>query len=649
MSVNIQPTAIHFDKVQVGAQSAQELTIKNQSSAEIVVKMPAQGPPNRPFKLVPSEVRVAANQTLVITVVFEPTAEGALTDNVSVGSVLVPLSGAGVAQKGWEKTEQGSYMLVKVPDYTDGLFEKRQDASGDLVSEQATMTSYLRLGSFDWTKESEPAKELLRVIPQAGSPGDPRRGDDALYPAFDFSTINSFDDFPGVKALIDNKDLSKIGNREAFFLDDVRTRAADLTTDPGHGLTIAQRVRESARLYTRGGWRDHSDGNRISTTYGDKVEVVRGNYKMIVLGRQDDPGEAMGWEVGGSHIQDYAPGTMPGASMFLEWVPDYSIASGPDARSGVWLLVNTTENVYEYARKAGNFREETWGDVHEAYIGSENPPDGTVNTEGAWKGTDATPPTGLRAWAGSEGHHPPERLPGLKYDLPRDQLNRITPAWEHDNKDVVRSNPHIIEKTWARRIDSWTGSSACPVPYISEKTFADEINATTGSETERVNKISEETWAEEVIEKTNVLKTVTSITNVAGNITETTTAGTIVGHTGAAAVVDITTAVAIIFELSAAPIHVEVEAAAAHISVELSANLDAFFGAKFEFDLAKVGEMSVFEHWEYKTKKQKATLKDTRTALMRAESYLQSDKMCVEQKLTALSSAITALKVNLGA
>jgi hypothetical protein len=44
---------------------------------------------------------------------------------------------------------------------------------------------------------------------------------------------------------------------------------------------------ESSILHTKGGWRDHSDGNRITTTLGDKVEVIRGNYKLIVLGRQD--------------------------------------------------------------------------------------------------------------------------------------------------------------------------------------------------------------------------------------------------------------------------------------------------------------------------------------------------------------------------
>jgi hypothetical protein len=47
------------------------------------------------------------------------------------------------------------------------------------------------------------------------------------------------------------------------------------------------RTLESSQLHTKGGWRDHTDGNRITTTRGDKVEVIRGNYKLLVLGRQD--------------------------------------------------------------------------------------------------------------------------------------------------------------------------------------------------------------------------------------------------------------------------------------------------------------------------------------------------------------------------
>jgi Abnormal spindle-like microcephaly-assoc'd, ASPM-SPD-2-Hydin len=51
----------------------------------------------------------------------------------------------------------------------------------------------------------------------------------------------------------------------------------------------ANRQAETLKLLTKGGWWDHSDGNHISTTMGDKVEVVQGNYKLVVLGRQPAP------------------------------------------------------------------------------------------------------------------------------------------------------------------------------------------------------------------------------------------------------------------------------------------------------------------------------------------------------------------------
>ncbi|MEL7447982.1 MAG: hypothetical protein AAFN78_02175 [Pseudomonadota bacterium] len=64
------------------------------------------------------------------------------------------------------------------------------------------------------------------------------------------------------------------------FDDDYRHR------DNATAKTREQRKQESSGLHTRGGWRDHTDGNRITTTRGDKVEVIAGNYKRIVLGRR---------------------------------------------------------------------------------------------------------------------------------------------------------------------------------------------------------------------------------------------------------------------------------------------------------------------------------------------------------------------------
>ena len=49
--------------------------------------------------------------------------------------------------------------------------------------------------------------------------------------------------------------------KQRLFEDDWRERGnAD-----GHELSPAERAAESAKLHHRGGWRDHSAGNRIST------------------------------------------------------------------------------------------------------------------------------------------------------------------------------------------------------------------------------------------------------------------------------------------------------------------------------------------------------------------------------------------------
>ena len=91
------------------------------------------------------------------------------------------------------------------------------------------------------------------------------------------------------------------------------------------------RTLESSQLHTKGGWRDHTDGNRITTTRGDKIEVIRGNYKLIVLGRQDQSKPKLaGMDIsGGQQVTasgdlaadasaDFHPGSTAFSSLF-EW------------------------------------------------------------------------------------------------------------------------------------------------------------------------------------------------------------------------------------------------------------------------------------------------------------------------------------------
>jgi hypothetical protein len=158
----------------------------------------------------------------------------------------------------------GKHLLLMVPDFTD--------TEGRGVS-NTPLNSYLRLGT---------------AHSQAG-------------PAV---TAGPTDKQHAVR-----KDLGEdLAAMVTGFTDDTRSRdgapgAAVNAEDQEPPQGSDYRQGESGRLHGKGGWRDHSDGNRITTTRGDKVEVIRGNYKLLVLGRQDDPTKSVaGFDNSGGFI-----------------------------------------------------------------------------------------------------------------------------------------------------------------------------------------------------------------------------------------------------------------------------------------------------------------------------------------------------------
>ncbi|WP_437296117.1 hypothetical protein [Sorangium sp. So ce426] len=283
----------------------------------------------------------------------------------------------------------GKYLLIEVPNFNDA------------ASEAEAMGSYLRLGA-------------VKDPSLAGSPGAPRAtGED-------------------------------LAARVTSFIDDTRKR--DGCPD---FLPEAERQAETAKLHTKGGWRDHSDGNRITTTRGDKVEVIKGNYRMLVLGRQED---TAGWDVSGGHIQDATD--LWTAATTIEWVQNYN---------GTWKVTEKTEK----------------GDVDTTYHG---------DTFDRFYGNKQTSITGSEA-----------------------------PTAE-------RPNPTCLSSTWAQRIESYTGSAACPVPQILDETWADQIASKTTA-----TAISDETTAQTI-----------SSTTSATSISDETTASTVSSTTTASLVSDTT-------------------------------------------------------------------------------------------------------------
>src|SRR5262249_20704440 len=108
------------------------------------------------------------------------------------------------------------------------------------------------------------------------------------------------------------------------------------------------------------GWRDHTEGNRITTTRGDKLEVIGGNYKLVVLGRTGDPGSAAGFDLSGGLVQDFdaAPGTINE----IRWVVD--------PYDGTWKIFEKTEKGIVHALYHGDVTEEFYGRNHKTIVGS---------------------------------------------------------------------------------------------------------------------------------------------------------------------------------------------------------------------------------------------------------------------------------------
>jgi len=239
------------------------------------------------------------------------------------------------------------------------------------------------------------------------------------------------------------------------------------------------RQRKSARLHTLGGVRDHTDGNRITTTRGDKLEIVQGNYRLVVLGRHDQPVDPNsnavlpGWDISGGHMSESEVSSVapPVANPKVGLAP--SVGKFWKQRwNGNWQDIEETVKGDTKTVISGDTHSQSYGHYIKNFIGSENAP----------------------AW------HEPKDCPG----------------------GACRTNPKIISQTWAEHVKSSMGSKAEPVKLMTDtthvKTMVTKTNATT--QTDRVT-----------------AQDMTSTTTV-GSMTTTTTGGTINSSTTATSVTD---------------------------------------------------------------------------------------------------------------
>lgn len=435
----------------------------------------------------------------------------------------------------------GKYFLIEVPNFNNG--------SDDEADGRPKMSSYLRLGA-------------VKDLSIAGKPDAPKESGEDL--AAKVRRVTRID---GVTPEEGSPQRSlPFKTQDLVFEDDYRERdpAAPITNVMGEvlettelGVTLdaeatelaGKRLGETKLLHTKGGWRDHSDGNRITTTRGDKVEVIRGNYKLVVMGRQESLDNASGWDLSGGELRATTLNLGEFETTSVEWVED-------DA--GRWRVVEKNQKGDSFSIFWGNVHEEFFGEIKSDVTGSETP--------------------------GSYPHAVPGSPPPSK---------------------PSKVNPKIIERTWAESIEGYTGSRKLRIPTIKEETWAvttSELTDVSGNTTETT------TVGGSTTETTTVLGATMETTTVAGATMETTTVGggTMETKVVAGAAIGVTaigltkieaTAIGIAkIEATAAPFMLDAKASL--LTLDLAATLlaiEVFMGGKIEINLLKASEINLSE------------------------------------------------------
>lgn len=136
--------------------------------------------------------------------------------------------------------------------------------------------------------------------------------------------------------------------------------------DDGVSCTTDKDANElTAELLTRGGVREHTDGDRISTTRGDYLGVVFGNYKLVIMGRVE--GDNVGtsyWESSGGHNHDIT--STPGEVKTITWTEQHE--------DNTWTVTHVTEKGEEWSYFEGRKQSTYFGPKKSETIGASKAP-----------------------------------------------------------------------------------------------------------------------------------------------------------------------------------------------------------------------------------------------------------------------------------
>lgn len=290
---------------------------------------------------------------------------------------------------------------LAIPAKLDGDQTLFQDASGNTVT--PTGNSFLRLGAAPVTVVYDAATDTFSMTTDSSTAPAGFTSSLTLARIVGNMDTSSGDTVADVEAASDTSKTSGHYTEDPTtrstllgFADDTRVRD---DTDSGvlylNGAvrtnSQANRRTETYRLLSKGGWWDHSDGNRISTTAGDKVEVIQGNYKLVVLGRRaaTDTSDKKVTDVSGGYEQTKDFEYLSTDQVWASWEKssrvhatkvsegkDISYFKGSERKTIIGKFPDDTEEKPKVITKtyAESTETRTWADTIETYVGSADDP-----------------------------------------------------------------------------------------------------------------------------------------------------------------------------------------------------------------------------------------------------------------------------------
>jgi hypothetical protein len=643
MTTTYSPTSLGFGNVATNNTVSQQVTVSNTGSQPVTLSLSGAGK----GKYTLSPTSVPANGSVVVTVSFKPTDTTSYSAQIDDGTGSCSLTGNGVdpstltgagSDPNQFETEFAAgaspdagvkYYQIAVPNFQDvgapsGVTIPTKLSDGTTAIPTFTGSSFLRIGSSpsptNWSDSTyQNSLNLARLV---GDPAQIMGVEDITVGGAGTITSTAYNDGnastlapPGtttfLDAFVDGRGVQTPGfgtNQDPNFLlgfaDDVRSHGAlptSSTPNPEHAAktivngaavdnTNQNRQAETLRLLTKGGWWDHSDGNRITTTAGDKLEVIQGNYKIMVLGRQPAP------KVPGTYVDlttCYTQSTSLNGAL-VAWYADQSNQTKINAVNTAWTQTNPSasqvRDQYKYEQDAAAVTTNTFltdlsgGHFQEQYP-SPTPCIKTIeyvqDDTGTWTlyqdnglGNLITKLKGrtvdLFQGASREtyvGSNDKTKLWDQGGASPKDATNTTT--------SDLRLDPMIASFTWAQSVYTQTGSADKPIGFgaassnpsqnkssagpqptgapsggvqngdVYSQTWAQRVISYTGSSTNKVSYVYSETNANTVKSVTNVgATTVYSEINDGGlgNIVNLTKAGSITGLTAAFHIMDMSIA-----------------------------------------------------------------------------------------------------------